>query len=126
MRRNGLEQSKKRRHLIQVKALPEVHVNIQYYAGRVRRNLSRSELARRNFSGLGALRAAAFPINAAPIKQAAPIGITDARGGYHAGGDRAGGTIAEATPTVAKAISTGGALLGCGGWRCRSLGVAPS
>jgi hypothetical protein len=71
---------------------------------------------------LGALRAAAFPINAAPIKQAAPIGITNARGGYHAGGDRAGGTIA--TPTVAKPMSS--SLLGCGGWRCRSLLVAPS
>jgi hypothetical protein len=37
------------------------------------------------------LQAAAFPINAAPMKQAAPIGITDVRGGVRAGGVRAGG-----------------------------------
>jgi hypothetical protein len=43
---------------------------------------------------LRVLQAAAFPINAAPMKQAAPIGITDVRGGVRAGGYRAGGVHA--------------------------------
>jgi hypothetical protein len=40
---------------------------------------------------LGASKAAAFPINAAALKAAAPISITDVRGGYRGGGARVGG-----------------------------------
>jgi hypothetical protein len=42
-------------------------------------------------SSLGHLQAAVFPIKAVPIKETAPDGITDVRGGFDAGDYGAGG-----------------------------------
>jgi hypothetical protein len=85
--------------------------------------LSRSDLARKTRCGgwrtgsrgssLDALEAAAFPINALPMKQAAPTGDRCAGWLY------AGGTAAAADPMATERVVAAGALHDAGCWLLR-------